>query len=658
MKEKIVKVISKVKETKWYLVVLTIFFIFAIMINKPFKNDYNYEFRYNHIIQGGRTPQIESGVEVSQNFIAKGNNLDQIGMMIAMPSISTQSTVNVKLIEVESQIQILDQDVFLGSLKDGDYFVVNIENQFNSRGKEYKIILKGLDGDSTNSIQILKSTVSDENLLGCYVGDKKDDCNWVFLSRYYLNYNKYEAIAWISLYLMSFFFVIFMLDNNANEKSFLKMSICLGVFSILFTGFFHPFDEPSHYFRALLVSQGDFYDTITDDGQIGGYVPKNYDKYVGLYTNLHLKTIILDPTVLTETYDSEFKFVKNTDFSSNVPTAHIVPAIGLFIGRIAKLGEFECLLLARVSVFIFYILLCYLAIKNMPYYKKTMIVVAMTPISLWLAGTIHLDPIITSVSLHFISICLKYHWENETKDLVSKRDLALIVLCAVFLITCKYFTLVPVLLLFFLIPPKRFGNRKNYWIFLIFAIVLGLILVLWQFYMINRYSVIENRNGHTDIKEQLNNIINHFSAAIVLFISKILEMGAFWTHGFSYDGAISIIGRSTGIVLLISSIIDPEKPFYKDRKSKVVFNSFMMFEYCFILLLGLLALYLVYTPVGMNDIQGYQVRYLIPFIMFILISIGNTVKIENKITNYSKLLMFTMLIMNLDIIIGELIKTF
>ena len=653
------EVINKVKEAKWYLVGITIFFVIVIIINKPFKNDYNYEFKYNHIIQGGRTPQIEAGVEVSQNFIAKGNNLNQIGMMIAMPSISTQSTVNVKLIEVESQIQILDQDVFLGSLKDGDYFVVNIENQFNSRGKEYKIILKGLDGDSTNSIQILKSTVSDEKLLNCYIGNEKDECGWVFLTRYYFNYLKYEVIGWITLYLVSVIFVCVLLDNNADEKSFLKICISLGIFIIIYTGFFHVFDESSHYFRTIMVSQGDFYDYKTENGEFGGFVPKNYDKYAGLYTYLHLKTVIFDPTVLVEQYSSEFEYNSNPYFASTIPTSHIVPAFGLFIGRILHLGIAECMYMARLSVFAFYTSVCYIAIKKMKYYKSTMVVVATTPISLWLAGTIHLDPIVTSVCLLFLSICLNYRWDKNNEELkISKRDLCSIVFCAIFIVTCKYLTLTPILLLFFLIPKEKFNSKKQYILFVVFAIILGLCMIIWQLYMLETYKYVEDRNGHTSMEEQLEYMKNNVIDTIILFMDKTISYSMFWNKNFSYDSAIPAIGSSIGIVILLSGILDKNKTIFENKKEYWINTIILIVEYFIMLFVALLAIYLTYNPVGNHNIDGYQIRYLVPILMLVLIPIGNLFKVENKINNYYKLLMFIMFVLNLDIIIGELIKTF
>lgn len=659
MKGKIELFINKVKEKKWYLAGLTIFFILAIMTNRPFENDYNYEFRYNHIIQGGRTPQIESGVEVSQNFIAKGNNLDQIGMMVAMPSISTQSTVNVKVIEVESQKQILDQDVFLGSLKDGDYFIVNIENQFNSRGKEYKIIIKGLDGDKSNSIQILKSTVSDEKLLNCFVGTEKDDCNWVFLTRYYFNYLRYEVFAWIALYIVSCIFVIVFLDNNVDEKSFLKICLSLGVFIILFTGFFHVFDESSHYFRTVLVSQGDFYDYITEEGEFGGYVPKNYDKYAGLYTYLHLKTVLFDPSVLTEPYSNELEYNSNPYFSSTIPISHIVPALGLFIGRCLHIGIAECMYMARLSVFVFYTVVCYFAIKKMKYYKSTMAVVATIPVSLWLAGTIHLDPIVTSVCLLFLSICLNYYWEKDNENLkISKKDIGIIVFCAVFIITSKYLTLTPILLLFFLIPREKFNSKKQYIGFILFAIILGLILVFWQLYMLNTFKYVEDRNGHTSMEEQIEYIKNNIIDTSILFVEKIINYSVFWNKNFSYDSSIPIIGSSVGVVILLSAILDKNKPPQQNKKESIIINIVLVFEYYILLFVALLAIYLTYNPVGNHDIDGYQIRYLVPILMLILVPIGNAFRVENRINNYYKLLTFTMLIMNLDIIIGELIKTF
>lgn len=91
--------------------------------------------------------------------------------------ITTNSTVNVKVLDIAQNTIIFDQNVFLGTLKDNDYFEFTIEQQINSRKKEYQIIITGIDGDALNSVQFPYSTQKSDYLTGCYVGEELQENN-------------------------------------------------------------------------------------------------------------------------------------------------------------------------------------------------------------------------------------------------------------------------------------------------------------------------------------------------------------------------------------------------------------------------------------------------------------------------------------------------
>lgn len=182
MKNNISKFIKDLKNriiNNWIFVLIAlVIFAGLILINNVFDyNSYLSVIKYNSVIEGGRTPIIEKDVIVKQNFISQKNNLCKIGIYSLMPGISTNSTVNVKVLDVLENNIIIDQDVFLATLKDNDYFEFAIATQTNSKGKEYQVIVTGLDGDKLNSVQFPYSTQKSSYLKGCYIDENLQENN-------------------------------------------------------------------------------------------------------------------------------------------------------------------------------------------------------------------------------------------------------------------------------------------------------------------------------------------------------------------------------------------------------------------------------------------------------------------------------------------------
>lgn len=69
-----------------FMIIAIVIFIAIILINNVFDySSYLSVIKYNSTIEGGRTPIIENGVVVKQNFISQKNNLCKIGIYSLMP---------------------------------------------------------------------------------------------------------------------------------------------------------------------------------------------------------------------------------------------------------------------------------------------------------------------------------------------------------------------------------------------------------------------------------------------------------------------------------------------------------------------------------------------------------------------------------------------
>lgn len=231
------EIVEKIKANKFTLCILIICFILiGIILNKIIIKDYNgnHEYKYNVLTQGsGRTPQITAGVQVSQIFISHQNNLHEVGIFTLMPSISTDSNVNVRVIETKSNEEIFNQDVFLGPVNDTEYFEIFFENQTNSKNKEYKIIVTGIDGNELNSVQFPYSSYPNDLLGECYESDNLQENNLV-IKMEYSNFisNKIQLFVWSLVLIIAITFVlIFSNDNDLIfkhiklDKEYMKLNL-------------------------------------------------------------------------------------------------------------------------------------------------------------------------------------------------------------------------------------------------------------------------------------------------------------------------------------------------------------------------------------------------------------------------------------------------
>lgn len=235
MKKLFDEVLKRIKANKITLCILIICFIlFGIILNRIITKEYNgeHEYCYNNLTQGdGRTPSITAGQVISQKFVVNRNNFHQIGIFTLMPSISTDSTVNVKILEVQNNIEIFNQDVFLGSVNDGEFFEIFLENQAKSKNKEYELIITGIDGNEFNSVQFPYSSYPNDLLGECCVSGNKQE-NSIIIKRTITNYisNKLQLLVWCILLVVSIIFVLLF----SNDKDLIFKNLNLDLKSMFF----------------------------------------------------------------------------------------------------------------------------------------------------------------------------------------------------------------------------------------------------------------------------------------------------------------------------------------------------------------------------------------------------------------------------------------
>lgn len=473
-----------------------------------------------------------------------------------------------------------------------------------------------------------------------------------YLTKGYTNYKlQYLKIAlWLLIIILSFIFTA--LFDTADEKTFLKLSFILGIWVIILNPFVHRFDESTHFFRSFAISQGSFIDIIKD-GKIGANISDNYSSIIK--EKLSIKSYFTSPELWNVKFSSAKSFFKNPYMSSVTPINHGIAAIGIFFANLIGMDTVGVIITGRLCDYLFYTILCYFAIKNMKYYKTLFFTVAALPMTIWLAGSFSIDPILISTSLLFISICLKYYFD-KTENSVTLKDVILLIFCSIFISSVKYLVYTPILLLFFLIPKNKF-EKKQYIAAIVSASFIILGMISMQGYLLKKIPFIENRNGDVNVGRQVRFMLSHIIRTCRNFANYFISTSLTHIEGLHYDGVIEVLGRYLGIFAVFGAVFEKERyPFETIKKKKFIGVFFLGISFI-IYAFTIAALYVGFTPVGKFDVEGIQTRYIVPFLVLIMIVIS-FVNIENKIRNYERKAAFIMGLGIINMLAGLLIAAF
>ena len=641
--------IKKIFENKIYVFLTILFWGFIIFLNNPFDSSKGTLKQIEHGSGNcGVIEQITMDKIVEQSFVAEENNLSEICLKMATYARTNQGTVDVSIARENGEF-IFQSKLNMQDIADNSWVKFNFNEECESKGQKYKISIFSEDAVDGNAITIYYGTSSDEN---AFINGTEQNGALNFTTSYRMNGLQYlKIICWIIAIACSLLLVVKI--QICDEKMFLKIAIIYGMLIIFISPFPHALDESTHFFRSFMISQGDFYDT-TNEERIGGYVSDNYGEIVE--KRLSILDYVCNPDVFNESFSDNKEFYTNPYMSSVTPFNHSIGAIGILLGNLFALPAIVVIILGRICDLAFYTVLCYLAIKKAEYYKSLYFMVATLPIGLFLAGSYSIDPILISSSLLFISICLKYYFNDNQK--ITRSELILLLVCGIFIASVKYLVYTPILLLFFLIPRKCF-SKKVYLLELGSAILIIAIMVLFQLKGLNMFEFTEDRNGDVDVSRQIQFILHNKMFSLRNFSEYFVSRSLPHIEDFGYSSiaGVPVVTSYIGIFVLVASMLEKNKYNFAEQKKKRLFGLLSLFILFIVFGLTIVALYAGFTPVGKYAVEGLQTRYLVPVIIFLMIPLS-FIDVKNNIKNYEKKISFMMNVGMINLIAGLLLVVF
>lgn len=291
------------------------------------------------------------------------------------------------------------------------------------------------------------------------------------------------------------------------------------------------------------------------------------------------------------------------------PVVYIPQALGIATGKVLNLSPLIFLYLGRLFNLITWITLVFFAIRITPIGKWLFCLLALLPMSVFLAASLSADPVTNGLSFLLIACILKEALMGRGSPLRSSNLIAILILLALISLTKQAYLFTP--FLFLLIPVGRLKNTTRY--LTIFVVLVSVFFLTGSIWFVAVSKIYVPYQAGVSPSDQLHYILDH---PLIYFMTIIQTLIA---HGFYIRSFIGNLGwldtplplgiyLSYPFFLLASSLYDdPNRPSLTIKQRVwllliFVFGSMLIFT----------MLYLSWEPVGSESIPGVQGRYFIP----------------------------------------------
>ncbi len=431
--------------------------------------------------------------------------------------------------------------------------------------------------------------------------------------------------------------------------------IVLGlIYGIAFLVLIPPFqvpDEYEHYYKSWDISNGNL---IPE--KIGNKAGVSVPESVKIMTdNVYQKWkyYILNNQSMDMEYLLNFPLKSNSDVFVDIskyavvtysPLPYLASALSITLGKLFDLSPLILLYLGRFGNLLLWLFIIFLAIRITPIFKWGFLAIALMPMTLFQAASLSADGIAISLSFLTIAIFIKLALDNNIKQITSKH-IAVMVLITLLLSLAKM-PYIMLILLFFLIPSKKFSGRtKMFKIFGLMFLIGVLVIAFWNFLVNGLYMPLD---PGISIKDQLFYILHY----PVDFIQTMLNTSS------QYAGELPfvVVGNWAyanspipNLIYYISFFIILLVAAFDKGSFKINLKQRYIMLGLFLLVTGTIFVleYLTWTYTGAPVIHGIQGRYLIPVLPLLFLTFyEKSERTKNRLLVELMLSLFIILILS------------
>ncbi len=421
--------------------------------------------------------------------------------------------------------------------------------------------------------------------------------------------------------------IIYNLKINREKWEKVIISFLIPI-SLLYWGCMIPShvpDELSHLWKTYEISEG----KLIGDKTIISKVPR--DLVVMFKPNINKYNELNEALGKTTDYND---IVEVSDSAKTYPFfLYMFGAIGFVIARILNLNALLGCYLAQLINTIIFLITAYYSIKIIPFGKLAITSVIFMPMFLHQATSMSADSIINCITMIFISFTIYLIFKENT---ISKKEEIIFFILSVLLAISKYVYLPIIGLGLILIFSKNISKKQKI-VMLTASIVIATASAIAYFVYsgsydsaFNDYFAEQNINTTEQIKYIISNPIELLKTLKTTFTQKgneYLYMAIGSNLGWLCIVVPNIIITIYLIFMIMSCFVEKNTVSFSSKQK--IFVSLISIS---VILLIVLGLYLTWTTVGANIVEGVQGRYFIPVLFLILLCLckkDNYIKIKN-----------------------------
>ena len=434
----------------------------------------------------------------------------------------------------------------------------------------------------------------------------------------------------LSILFVSLFIAERILSSKADACAFF-LAIAL-VFGIMMATLLPPmtsnsWDEEFHYAGCVKVRCLLFNDekTYADRYQELREFPLTPDNY--LNNTEQVLTLLMDyDSTEIDTTDSSVDLYKFIGF--------VPGAVMMFLGDAVNLNYLAMIALAKIANVLVYAFVIYFGIRRLKSGAMLFSSVALLPTAIFIASCFSYD--------YFVTALLMYSFAYFVSEL-QQPDKKFTLKDGIFMFGALVLGCGPKAIYFILGAPMlfmgkhKFESKKAHRYYLI-ACICAMLIVLFTFivpFLFNVNGSSDNRGGETvSSGSQVDFILENplkYTKILLKFLGEYVsfQFGATMAGSFAYlNSTPAIFGTLSILIMIFCAFTDKSE---HDIYPYSTLTRVMGILTCFAqLALFATALYVSFTPVGLETINGCQWRYIIPALAPLLYFIGSG-KIKNNI---------------------------
>jgi uncharacterized membrane protein len=396
---------------------------------------------------------------------------------------------------------------------------------------------------------------------------------------------------------------------------------CIGFFVILLLGSVFSFTEPSsvgvswddeiHFANAVQLSHLlDHKLSIADTSIIGEYTSVALDKYNYAKADQKRNYQVYDALERSHYYTDSPATVIN-----NVMIAYIPSAIGLVLGRGIGLPFHMTIYLGRWMNVWLLAILSYFSMKRLKSGKIVVLLIALLPTNIFLAGNYTYDVWLTAWSVFGLSSFFG-EWQQPEKKITWKA--ALVVALPMYLAVLPKLVYFPLTFITLFLPAGKFKTTRDCWIYRA-GVIAAALLPFVSVYTNNLSGAVgqgDTRGGEAVNATSQLDFVKSSPVEAMKIIGNFLKgylnplsQGNEYITKMAYVGYAPIDSKYLLLPIILGAGVsrqerEPKFPWWTKAGVLLVYGG--------IGFIAAFSMYVSFTAVGSTEVAGCQGRYLIP----------------------------------------------